>query len=385
MKVGILTQPLSNNYGGLLQNYALQQALIGMGQEPVTLDHGHVRKSSLQKSLSLAKANILHTLLPTRYPQVAYQPTKNEIAIIQEHTNRFINQHIVRTSIIETHQGFLKEGKNGYGAFVVGSDQCWRPQYSEGFLEEMFLNFIEGSEDIKRVAYAASFGTDKWEMTETQTPRCSELAKHFDLITVREASAVGLCKDYLGVEATHVLDPTMLLTKEDYEKLVREELEPESKGNLFHYLLNPSKGKNDIIVSIARQHHLQPFTIMPKCQASNRTRDDIKNRVQDCIYPSVTRWLRGFIDAKMVVVDSFHGAVFSIIFNKPFWVFGNAHRGNARFESLLTMFHLEDRFVDFDSDRVVDWNRPIDWSSVNRIIEEEQVKSKECLQKGLAI
>ena len=82
------------------------------------------------------------------------------------------------------------------------------------------------------------------------------------------------------------------------------------------------------------------------------------------------------MDAEMTIVDSFHGMVFSIIFNKPFWVIGNPNRGMSRFTSLLKVFHLEDRLLDADQLQEVDINRPIDWSSVNAILEQ---KRNECI------
>ena len=81
------------------------------------------------------------------------------------------------------------------------------------------------------------------------------------------------------------------------------------------------------------------------------------------------------MDAEMTIVDSFHGMVFSIIFNKPFWAIGNVSRGMSRFTSLLKMFHLEDRLLDADNLDDVDFSKPIDWTMVNRILEE---KRREC-------
>ena len=99
------------------------------------------------------------------------------------------------------------------------------------------------------------------------------------------------------------------------------------------------------------------------------------------MFPSVTSWLRGFMDAEMVVVDSFHGAVFSIIFNKPFWVIGNKKRGNARFESLLGMYGLENRMV--ESGQEIDRNATIDWNRVNEIRQKEQERCLELLKTVL--
>ena len=264
----------------------------------------------------------------------------------------------------------------------MGSDQCWRPLYNP-FLNSMFLDF-DLRTNIKRIAYAASFGTDEWEMSKEQTEQCAQLASQFNLITVREDSGVKLCKEYLGVDAIHVLDPTLLLTKEDYIRLIEAEKEPKSQGTLFNYILDPDSVKSAFINRVAKERELKSFQVLPKCQAETRTKDDVKNHIKDCVFPGVTTWLRAFMDAEMTIVDSFHGMVFSIIFNKPFWVIGNANRGMSRFTSLLKVFHLEDRLLDANHLKDVGVNRPIDWSSVNAILEQKRNECKNLLLTELS-
>lgn len=371
MKIGILTQPLHTNYGGLLQNYALQQVLKGMGYEVETIDYGEKTVSNIHKLLYDIKINLLHFVFPSRYKKIRYFPNKNEISIIRKNTDYFINKYISRTKVLHSSKEFENiTNANKYDIYVVGSDQCWRPIYNGPFLLEMFLGFAEYKTNIKRIAYAASFGTDDWEFSPEMTIKCSALAKKFDMITVREASGIDLCKKHLGVDATHVLDPTMLLNKEDYIKLVENENEPQSLGNLFYYILDPSNEKKALIDEVAEKNGLTPFTAMPKYQAVSRTKEDVKKRIEDCLFPTVTSWLRAFMDAEMVIVDSFHGAVFSIIFNKPFWVIANAGRGNARFESLLRLYGLENRMI-APGDAVL-WNKAIDWERVNEIRQKEK-------------
>lgn len=384
MKIGILTQPLHNNYGGLLQNYALQQALKRIGVEPETIDHNSRKIPATRMCISRMAQHARHLLKPTIYKAPDYCLTDKEFNIISRNSKHFIDTYIAHTLPFDTEVALASiVNERNYNGYVVGSDQCWRPSYSGGFLKELYLSFIEGKADVRRVAYAASFGTDKWEYTLEETSECSRLAKLFDLVTVREKSGLRLCKEYLGVDAIHVLDPTMLLDKEDYETLVEKENDPQSKGNLFHYILDPAEEKKMLINSVAQKLHLEPFSIMPKCQAENRTKSDVKNRIEDCVFPSVTSWLRGFMDAEMVIVDSFHGAVFSIIFNKPFWVMANAERGNARFESLLGMFGLEDRMVSPENSETNDWTKPIDWKRVNAIREKERNGCIDILKQAL--
>lgn len=381
MKIGILTQPLHSNYGGLLQNYALQQTLISAGHEVETIDwEGGM---TLRDKLYRVKIKVMHTLLPSKYPAFRYRPNAKEQSIIQCNTKRFIDKYINHTDAVRSHNEFMKQAeKGGYDAFVVGSDQCWRPCYNS-YLSAMFLEFVQ-ERTVKRVAYAASFGTDKWEFTKRQTALCAPLAKMFDLVTVREDSGVKLCKEHLGVDAVHVLDPTMLLTKEDYIRLVENEKEPKSIGTLFNYILDPDVKKLAFIQRVAEAQGLTPFQVLPKCQAEIRTKDDVKKRIEDCVFPNVTAWLRAFMDADMTIVDSFHGMVFSIIFNKPFWVIGNEERGMSRFTSLLKLFHLEDRLLNADHLDNVDFSKPIDWTKVNSILEEKREECRNLLYKTLS-
>lgn len=380
MKIGILTQPLHANYGGLLQNYALQQTLVRAGHEVETIDWGG--GSGFRAMLYRMKVQVLHTLLPNRYPLLKYMPNDKEKSIIQRNTNHFINTYINHTEAMHSYEEFVKQASKGkHDAYVVGSDQCWRPCYN-AFLSSMFLDFVQDKQ-VKRIAYAASFGTDKWEFTPQQTAVCALLAKKFDMVSVREDSGVKLCKEHLGVDAVHVLDPTMLLTKEEYIQLIEKEKEPKSNGTLFNYILDPDAKKSVFIQKVAKAKGLKAFQVLPKCQTETRTKEDVKKCIEDCVFPGVTTWLRAFMDAEMTIVDSFHGMVFSIIFNKPFWAIGNVSRGMSRFTSLLKMFHLEDRLLDADNLDDVDFSKPIDWTMVNGILEEKRRECKKLLLTNL--
>lgn len=384
MKIGILTQPLHNNYGGLLQNYALQQVLIRAGYEVETIDWRSPKTGWLRICLSRVKWTLLPALLPHKYkkPKFRYTPTTKELAVIRRNTNHFIDTYIRHTPPVQSLDGFAGQAGIGeYDGYVVGSDQCWRPKYNS-FLTAMFLSFVE-NKDVKRIAYAVSFGTDNWEFTPEMTSLCARLARKFDLVTVREDSGIKLCYDHLGVEATHVLDPTMMLTKEDYIRLIEAEKEPQSEGTLFNYILDPDETKTAFIDRVAEGMKLEPFQILPKYQAETRTKEDVKKRIESCVYPGVTSWLRAFMDADMTIVDSFHGTVFSILFNKPFWVIGNADRGMSRFTSLLKIFDLEDRLLDVSELEDVDYMRPIDWDCVNRLLEQKREESKNILLYSL--
>lgn len=352
MKIGILTLPLHTNYGGILQAYALQTALQRMGHDVVVFDTPKMQKSPLSPVVYAKRLG--YKLLKDRRARIMQEKHHNRVfPIIAQHTQRFAEKYINRYII----ESLLNVNKNDFDAIVVGSDQIWRPKYFSGPFnartEDAFLAFTEGW-NIKRIAYAASFGVDYWEFTVEETAKCKAAIECFDAVAVREDDAVIQCKEHFGVEAKHVVDPTMLLNKEDYITLVEQEKEPESKGTLFKYILDETHEKQALVNNVAKELGLHPFAVKPSD----------KGKPEERIYPPITTWLRAFMDAEFIVCDSFHGAVFSIIFNKPFIVIGNKARGMSRFNSLLKMFSLEERMVtDINSTDIC--KQPIDWEKVN--------------------
>lgn len=379
MKIGIITQPLQNNYGGLLQNYALQQVLKKLGHEAITLDQKDAPVSHIRFIASIVKTFIFKSVgKGTNRSYPCNKINEKKIAYTRAYTKDFVDKYIAHSPAMYKTVDFRSFCiNNKIDALIAGSDQVWRPRYNCNIYRS-FFDFVEGLE-IKRYAYAASFGVDSWEFSEEQTIKCKKLIELFDAISVREESGIDLCKTYLNREAEHVLDPTMLLDKEDYEELVYKEHESASSGNLFTYILDESEEKTNIIESVAKSLDLVPFRVMPKYQLSKNT---IK-QIDDCVYPPVTQWLRAFIDAEFVVCDSFHGAVFSIIFNKPFIVIGNKKRGMARFKSLLETFELSDRITADTENTPSLVNIPIDWEKVNNILAEQRIISFEYLKSNL--
>ena len=127
--------------------------------------------------------------------------------------------------------------------------------------------------------------------------------------------------------------------------------------------------------------HLKPHENGPAKYFSNVIEDDFS----ECVYPSVSKWLVGFRDAQFVVTDSFHGMVFSIIFNKPFIVILNIERGASRFISLLSMLHLENRVVAVGEELRKELLMPVDYESVNKILDSLKETSLDYLKRYLRV
>lgn len=337
MKIGILTLPLHTNFGGILQAYALQTILERKGHEVEVLQRTSLKRNPLIMPMVYAKRIARNILSGRKSPIFLERKLAKERPVIRKHTDRFLSQYLKLREI----KRLAELQQSDYNAFVVGSDQVWRQIYFVGMwganISNAFLSFTKGW-DIKRIAYAASFGVDFWEYNGSDTLVCAEEAKTFDAISVREDSGVDLCRERLGVEATHVLDPTLLLSKDDYMKLVSAANTPQSPGDMLCYILDQTAFKTEVINRISAAQHLTPFNV-------NAQVDNSALPVEQRIQPPLEAWLRGFYDAKFVVTDSFHACVFSIIFGKPFIAIGNASRGMTRFTSLLRLFGLESRLI----------------------------------------
>jgi hypothetical protein len=378
MKICVVTLPFNSNYGGILQAYALQSALKKMGHEVATVRRYSTSMPLKLKVFSFARRSILRTLF-RKDVVVRTWPTKKENRIISEHTNRFIEANISTTDWIRFECNFGKLRKNGFDAYVVGSDQVWRPKYAPK-LSNHFLGFVDKNSNARKIAYAASFGVDKWEFAPNQTKKCSKLLQRFDAVSVREDSGISLCRDYLGVSAVQTLDPTLLLSKEEYTELAGQVKLPGFANKLVIYVLDMSEEKKKIIQKVTGILNLESASIMPDAVF----RDAGPKKVKDCIFPPVENWIRGFMDASFVVTDSFHGTVFSILFNKPFLALGNANRGMTRFVSLLKIFGLEERLVLKDSDQLAEIIRtPVDFNRVNNILSAKRNESLQFLKQNL--
>ena len=370
MKIGIVTLPLHTNYGGLLQAYALQTALRRMGHEvehlqlPAEFPSLHpawkmpmVYCKRAARKFFCGEHNIPIFMHPHKW--------------IRINTDAFIAYHIHPRYLNE--EGWTEELSNEYDAIIFGSDQIWRPIYA--YPIEKFFGAFLGASNVKRISYAASFGTEENEYSENQQKTCAGLLKKFSAISVREKSAVAICKERFGVEAKHVLDPTMLLSSEDYIPIFEQENTPKSRGSLAIYVLDENPQIDAFIKKQSSQKGLVPLRTNSKVENYNA-------RLSERQQPPVENWLRSFHDAEFVITDSFHACVFSILFHKPFICIGNKSRGMSRFDSLLNMFGLANRLVDIND--IANYvEKEIDWEHVDSILEQNREEAFSFLNHAL--
>ena len=371
MKIGIITLNSHANYGGILQAYAMTRVLSNLGHEAKVIylpvrwslpwyKYPYVVVKRLIKRAQGEKVRIFNEY----YNNKTY-------GILTQNTQRFIDSYVPHV-VVKRYEDL---NESDWDAFVVGSDQVWRPDYmGQHNIRHAFLSFASNW-NIRRVAYATSFGVDEWLFTDEQTEVFGRLVKKFNAISVREASAVDMCMEHWGVKPLHVIDPTMLLPKEEYESLVKHGDVAKSKGNLLCYILDENESTNKLISLLEEHYSMKAFRV-------NSKYEDYLAPVKERIQPPVEQWLRGFMDAKMVITDSFHACVFSIIFNKPFLVVENERRGAARIKSLLNKYGLVHRMISCNN-KIGKSIFDEEWDWVNSVICESKIIAINYLNSSL--
>lgn len=344
-KIALLNFPVDGNFGGHLQRYALMEVLRAEGAEVTHLNCRYLNsqrtiykrvKCVIKESLRLMKRLIKGELDIHDLPYLQYFLNRDP------KTEKFYDRYVSHTERIYTKEQLVRF--NNYDAYVVGSDQVWRAPmaaYNYG-IETYFFDFLPKT--AKRYAYGVSLGTVKKEFSDGEVSRLTGLYRMFQMVSVREKDALDKFRDFGWTEpaAEYVLDPTLLLDKKHYVRLVNNTYTKKSSGNLFCYILDENDETQKKISQIAADKQLHPFYITLESNCS------------------VEQWLRSFMDAEYVITDSYHGFVFSLIFNKPFYLLYNKKRGNIRFDSLLQLLHITGHDDSFD------------WKHINSVINKEK-------------
>lgn len=372
MKIAILTQPLIQNYGGILQCYALQTILQNMGHEVVVLNrtYNFSYKQIILQIGSLIKSVILKFILRKKNKRLINPLLENYRELLEynspdpKRVNSFKKQYIRLSKGLWTSKDLGNYCKqNRFDVIIVGSDQVWREMYSP-CITDYFLGFLSNKDKTKKIAYAASFGTSENPISYEGIKLCKKHINKFDAISTREISGVKLVKELFNKDASLVLDPTLLLSAEDYIQLIKEDdsVSEMPHDTLTTYIIDWSHKKKKCIDGIAEELKLLSRNdIYPDDSSSYSFR-----------MKSIPQWLASFRNARYVITDSFHGCVFSIIFRKDFAVIINNERGSDRFTSLLRILELEDRIISVDDKESIMpvLTTPIAYANVERKIED---------------
>ena len=320
MKVGILTLPLNENYGGILQAYALSQLLNQMGHQPVLLNRCF--NQSLVKRIVWEIVYALH--IPPFYME------KHRLLVKGQNQMRFVQKYMNRTCALHSGEALWKEcQRRQLSAVIVGSDQVWRTDYAVKVGYNYFLDFLPVDAGVKRLSYAASLGLNTWNYDETATAEIKKLLGTFNGISVREDEGKVLLKKNVASSSEVVLDPTLLLSSENYKQV----MSPRLRNNYtFVYWLGEHAGMIDV---------LHREGVAPERRVEVELRSEGPK-------PAIEDWLSYINYADEVITDSFHGCVYAIVLQKQFKVYINKSGGGGRLRSLLQQLGIEKKLEDVD-------------------------------------
>lgn len=381
MRIGILTHPLHGNYGGMLQAFALCQVLRTLQHEPVLFQYRkHQKSPNVYIRSTLRRLALWLCRQGNIYTERLNSIGKQNYFMALDFETKYIGSVEYMPPCNNSEDAPLYSKSSEFDCFIVGSDQVWRCLYVRDLrtVPFFFLRFFPESLRRKSIAYAASFGSDQWEGTPEETSICKKLLQQFKSVSVREHSGISLCQEVFDTPAEQMPDPTLLLHPSDYEQQIikREKTIGHKRPFIASYILDENEETQRALQFIAKQLNLPYQNLMPHTEAHKR---------KDSFVNNVAQWLRYFRDADFIVTDSFHGCVFSIIFNKPFICFGNHSRGSARFDSLLGTFDLKERLISPSNETELSHllQSPIDWARINSIHDAERTRGLRFLQDNL--
>lgn len=322
MKIGILTFHWASNYGAVLQAYALQKFLEQMGNDVEIIDYYPSRY----------KKNLLYLFSSKRIRRVPEHllEIRKERKIVP-----FRDEMLKKTSYYPSNNA-LKKAEFNYDCVICGSDQIW----NESFLQcgegkktcTYFLDFVKSG--VVKASYAASFGTVQY--AEELKNDLKRMLHDFDFISVREYTGLDILKD-VGIDHTCVTpDPTLLLDPACYMQHVTPD---HNEKNAFVYMLHEKKRDAIPLVHYAKKSDFA---------------------IRECGIIGIRQWLSAIFNSDLVITNSFHGVVFSVLFHRPFVAILIDGSGmNDRIVTLLNKLGLQERIFNGDTsiiDKEINWN-----------------------------
>lgn len=369
LKIYTLNYYYGNNYGAVLEAYALQKSLEIMGYQTSCINYKH-NEHFAQKLMRRIRWALMRPKMFFHYINVILNKNLNN----NYNTKHYIRSDqssfsIFRSKYLKIDIRNCRSSKDldskldNVKACICGSDVIWAKGDNSLDIDAYFLNW--GRQSMKRVAYAPSWGTDSIDSLNKDTRnKIAYCLSKFDYVSVREKSGIDICNKLGREDAQWMPDPTLLLTMKDWN-CVADPNTLNTAPYLLHYFVpyNQSLAPESIIKTVSQRLSIN-VVIIPDISKQDLTQE---------VWPSPSRWISYIRDSDFIVTNSFHGVVFSIVFHRPF-VFtlleGKDAPKNERLFSLLEKFNISERIVPEYSEELVlnIINTPINWDEVDSII-----------------
>lgn len=368
MKVAKITWLYNGNYGSVLQALALQKFLKDNGIDVIDLNYN---ASPLTKLVNwFVNRNSFELMLGK------FKEAKNSNNISNDERfkirarkfTEFKNKNIKMTKLCRTNSQ-LKNVAKDYDAFICGSDQIWSPAL---FNPIFYLSFVD--EEKKKISYAPSFGVIK--TTNYKKKKISKLLKRFNYISVRETQGQELVKELIGKDVTVQVDPTMLLKKNQWNEYIGKEKIKKEKY-IFCYLLTP----NDVYIESVKK-----FAEKKECKVVivPTIKGPFDTGFEEIPEAGPSEWLNLIKNAEYIFTDSFHGCIFSTIFEKEVFLFkrfsdDSKKSENSRIYTLTKWLEIENHLIDKNNINDIYNLNIINYNRVNKLIEEKAIESRKWL------
>ncbi len=372
-KAGILTFHRADNYGAVLQCYAMQEHLKKNGIDAKVIDYTNEKILNLYKSyISLIKTYEKYKNLNLSFPFLKAVKTycKNIFLISKNKKHNafelFRSKYLNLSENVTDYTDFLNKSLN-YDMLFVGSDQVWNKKMYDGNYDLVY--FLKGTASkIVKVAYAASAGDT---IPQEDTDKIKKLLEGFDYISVRESSLSEQLTEVTGRECLSVLDPVFLLSFEEWEKLLLSQNPYKKERYILSYNISADttiKEYMSLVDSVAEKLNLKVYEIGTQKHSSR------EGRVFTSAGPK--EFLQLIAGAEFIYTSSFHATAFSIILKKQFNVFIPQYA--TRVKNLLEMLNLNHKII--YPGGTPEYS-PINYDEVNEKISEQLYKSKEFIRK----
>ena len=383
-KIGLIVANPITNYGAHLQAYATQHVIDGLGFETEIIDHTKIKNYTHYYWGRELFINLFHKIRKKSSPQL--QTAIGDAIFNQNKKERtkqakdFRKRMLHDIKVFHSYGELVNEARN-LDTVLIGSDQMWLPGNSVG----PFNSLRFAPKGVSRVSYATSLGVSSYPKYCWNSAR--NMWEHMDYISVREEQGARIIREICGdtVEVKVVVDPTYLLTKEQWEAAIPPRRMTDKKY-VFCYFLGEDVNAKQCAKRYAQKHNLHLVSIM-SCESFTEIDQTFADETVGAVSPEeFINWIRG---AECVFTDSFHGLAFSVINHKQFYVFYRVRKDskqsrNSRIDNILRMWQCENRLI-MDTDR--DWEKAeettIDYDKVEAIVAVNREDSLNYLKKAL--
>ena len=370
--IGIITYHNYNNYGTMLQAFALQHAIANMGYEAEIIDFKQNNSLSRVEMIKL-RLKRLPVYIKEREKYAALRSAESDFDARKKKFEAFYNRNLVISKNHYTSTQQLVDNPPEYDAYIVGSDQTWNP-YVANAPEAFYLPFVE--DDKQKGSYGPSLAVA--DLTEEQRALYKKRLKDFAFLSCREQAGADLLTQVIGRKVEQVLDPTLLLDASEWEGYSADFKVDDPY--ILEYFLGEKKYHRDYVEKLSKMTGFRVISLPV-------TYLEIVNKGIDKVWGGPAEFLSLIKNASVVCTDSFHGTMFSINFNTNFYAFcktedTESSSENSRLYSALEMFHLRDRLVKV-GDQPETSTLEIDFSEANRLLTMERDKSMAYLRNML--